>query len=58
MGMSADEVLVHPHVLIGTVDAICDELVRRREVLGISYVSVHDDHALSFAPVLERLAGT
>jgi probable F420-dependent oxidoreductase len=58
VGLSADEMLVHPHALIGSVDAICDELVRRREAYGISYVSIHDDHAETFAPIAGRLAGT
>jgi probable F420-dependent oxidoreductase len=57
-GLSADDMLAHPHALIGTTEAIVDELQRRREVYGISYVTVSDRTAEAFAPVVERLAGT
>ncbi len=56
-GLSADETLAYPHALIGSIDAICDELERRRELYGISYVTVGDQNAVAFAPVVERLAG-
>ena len=39
------------------VDSICDELVRRREQYGISYVTVMDIAMQDFAPVVARLAG-
>jgi hypothetical protein len=55
--VSADDVLAHPHVLVGTVDAICDELGRRREEYGITYVSVPLRALREFAPVVARLAG-
>ena len=61
LGMSADDILTHPHCLIGSVDFICDELLRRRETYGISYVAVIDDGQNNmvdaFAPVVARLAG-
>jgi len=57
-GLSADAMREHPHGLFGSVDAICDELVRRREVYGISYVTVGDVQMDDFAPVVARLAGT
>ncbi|MFK7977475.1 MAG: TIGR03621 family F420-dependent LLM class oxidoreductase [Halioglobus sp.] len=61
LGMSTQDILAHPHCLIGDVDFICDELVRRREAYGISYVAVIDDGennmVEAFAPVVERLAG-
>ena len=61
LGMSADDILQHPHCLIGTVDSICDELLRRREQYGISYIAVIDDGTNNmvdeFAPVVARLAG-
>ena len=61
LGMSADDILNHPHCLIGSVDYICDELQRRREAYGISYVAVLDDGqnnmVEAFAPVVARLAG-
>lgn len=58
VGLTVDQVLTHPHVLIGTVDSIVEELLRRREAYGISYISIHDRFAVDFAPVVDRLAGT
>jgi len=61
LGMSAEAILSHPHCLIGSVDFICEELERRREAYGISYIAVLDDGennmVEAFAPVVERLAG-
>lgn len=61
LGMSTDDILTHPHCLIGSVDFICDELQRRRDAYGISYVAVMDDGennmVEAFAPVVKRLAG-
>ena len=61
LGMSADDILSHPHCLIGSVDYICDELQRRREAYGISYIAVLDDGqnnmVEAFAPIVARLAG-
>jgi probable F420-dependent oxidoreductase len=57
MGLSAAEMMRHPHGLFGSVDAVCDELVRRREQYGISYVTVGDNALETFAPVVARLAG-
>ncbi len=56
-GLSEEDMLKHPHALFGSVDAICDELERRRELHGISYITVGKDNMESFAPVVERLAG-
>ena len=61
LGMSAADILAHPHCLIGSVDQICEELQRRREQYGISYIAVLDDGENNmvdaFAPVVARLAG-
>ncbi len=61
LGMSAEDILSHPHCLIGSIDYICDELQRRREIYGISYIAVLDDGennmVETFAPVVARLAG-
>ena len=56
-GYSESEMLAHPHALFGSVDAVCDELQRRRELHGISYVTIGEDAMVPFAPVVERLAG-
>lgn len=61
LGMSAEDILAHPHCLIGSVDFICEELLRRRETYGISYIAVLDDGennmVETFAPVVARLTG-
>ena len=61
LGMTAEDILTHPHCLIGSVDYICEELQRRREVYCISYIAVLDDGTNNmvetFAPIVARLAG-
>jgi hypothetical protein len=57
-GLSGDAMREHPHALFGSVDTIADELARRRDVYGISYVTVGDAVMDDFAPVVARLAGT
>ena len=57
LGLSAREMMRHPHALFGSADAICEELERRREAYGISYVTVADHALEAFAPVVARLAG-
>ena len=56
-GLTEDEMRVHPHALFGSVDTICEELERRRELHGISYITVGKDNMESFAPVVEKLNG-
>ncbi|HKE72319.1 MAG TPA: TIGR03621 family F420-dependent LLM class oxidoreductase [Acidimicrobiales bacterium] len=56
-GLDVADVLDHPHALIGSVDAICDQLEERRERYGFSYVTVLDHNAEPFAPVVERMTG-
>ena len=46
-----------PFVVVGTPDQMCEQLVRRRELLGVSYVTVSQWFVEPFAPVVERLAG-
>ena len=48
----------HPHTLVGSVEAICEQLQSRRETYGISYITVSNRVAEAFAPVVERLHGT
>ena len=57
MGLSADEVLASPHALMGTPEEIIEVLQRRRETMGISYITVPDREMEGFAPVVEALAG-
>lgn len=54
----APEVLrASPHVVLGSVGQVVDDLCARRERCGISYVTVPEPALSSFAPVVERLAG-
>jgi probable F420-dependent oxidoreductase len=57
-GLAGDELRTFPHALVGSVEEICDELERRREVYGFSYVTVGDRSIDAFAPVVERLTGS
>lgn len=56
-GLDPDEALEIPLVLAGTVDQVCDDLVRRREEYGFSYWTVPAEVLDDFAPVVDRLAG-
>ena len=56
-GYSEEDMRKHPHALFGSVDTICEELERRRELHGISYITVGLDAMQAFAPVVERLSG-
>jgi len=57
LGLEPEEMARHPHALFGEPQAIVDELQRRREEYGISYVTVGDEVAETFAPVVASLAG-
>ncbi|GCE20154.1 hypothetical protein KDK_39540 [Dictyobacter kobayashii] len=41
----------------GTIDSICEELYRRRELYGISYFTLAGSNFERFAPIVERLSG-
>jgi alkanesulfonate monooxygenase SsuD/methylene tetrahydromethanopterin reductase-like flavin-dependent oxidoreductase (luciferase family) len=58
-GVQPDEVVQSPHTLIGPVEAICDDLVERRERWDMSYVVLQGAEAMdAVAPVIARLAGS
>jgi probable F420-dependent oxidoreductase len=57
-GSEAIDVLEMPHFLIGTVDELVEELQRRRDRYGISFVIIPGDAAELFAPIVAQLAGT
>jgi probable F420-dependent oxidoreductase len=57
-GVSADEALRSGVALAGTVDEVCDTLIRRRQEWGVSYIVLGDDTFEAFAPVVSRLVGT
>ena len=57
MGMTVDQLLSFPHALIGSTDYICEELEKRRELYGISYISFSDNSAEAAIPIVEKLSG-
>ncbi len=57
-GLTADQVLASPYFLLGSVDAIVEQVQALRERHGISYLTVFPEHVEAFAPVVARLAGT
>jgi probable F420-dependent oxidoreductase len=57
IGVPVDVLQDHPNVLVGSVDQVVDTLQARRATLGINYVTVQQDRADSFAPVVDRLRG-
>ena len=56
-GLTEEVLNDSPHVLVGRDSEIAEELLERREELGISYISVFEDAMEAFAPVVERLSG-
>jgi probable F420-dependent oxidoreductase len=59
LGLSAESLAADGSVaaLVGTADQMCEQLLRRREELGISYILVSDELMHALAPVVERLQG-
>lgn len=57
--LTVDDLLESPYFLFGSVDQIVETLQMRREQYGISYFTLlGEDNLESFAPVMNRLAGT
>jgi probable F420-dependent oxidoreductase len=56
-GIDAADALHVPVALLGTVDSMVEELQRRREEWGFSYITIEGPWQ-DFAPVVSRLAGT
>lgn len=57
-GMSPEDALDSPHVLIGNVGEIVETLQQRRERYGFSYIALSGDGFEAMAPVVKALAGT
>jgi probable F420-dependent oxidoreductase len=57
-GLEPADVSDHPHTMVGTVDQICEDLERRRERWGTSYITVQSDGMEAAAPVVAKLAGS
>lgn len=57
VGVDPSFVAESPFALVGTPAQLVDDLLRRRERWGLSYVIVGADDVESFAPVVAELAG-
>jgi hypothetical protein len=56
-GATFDDVGDMPGIFIGPVDEICDQMIQRREELGISYFIIPDRQLDDVAPIVARLRG-
>lgn len=54
---TVEDFLALPFGLVGTIDQIVEDLLRRQEEYGISYVTIRLEQLEEFAPIVERLAG-
>lgn len=57
-GLTPEDVLESPQILIGSVDEMVERLQERRERYGFSYIVVAEPNMEALAPVVARLAGT
>ena len=57
-GVAPEEALESGAALVGTETEIIEQLHRRRERWGLSYVVVGDENIDEFAPIVAKLAGT
>ncbi len=58
LGLTPEQCLSCTHILIGTIDQMVEDLLRRREDYGMSSLAVIEAGIEAFAPVLARLSGT
>ncbi len=59
-GMTPEQILGSPHVLLGTPAEMADQLLAHRATFGFSYIVINTgqpDHIDLFAPVIELLSG-
>jgi probable F420-dependent oxidoreductase len=57
-GQPPEMVLESPHFLAGTEDQIVEELQRRRELYGFSYIAFGGGSHEAMIPIVRKLAGT
>lgn len=57
-GLTPQQARRTPHALCGTVDQIVEDLLERRETLGISTIGISASSLDDMAPVIAKLAGT
>ena len=55
--VSEDDVLDSPHVAIGSIDEVVEQLEMARERWGFAYLEVSSTDAEAVAPIMERLNG-
>ena len=55
--LSVEDVPASPFVLLGSAEAMVDQLQAQRARWGISYYVVQEPYAAALAPVVARLAG-
>jgi probable F420-dependent oxidoreductase len=55
--LDVDELGELPTVLVGSAEAVAEQLLRVRETLGISYFTVIEDDLTRLAPVIELVRG-
>jgi len=58
LGLPGEDALELPIVLMGSVDELCEQLLKRRERWGFTNIVVPADAMESFAPVVAQLAST
>lgn len=58
LGLSGEDALELPIVLVGAVDELCERLLEYRERWGFTNIVVPGEAMESFAPVVAQLAGT
>lgn len=56
-GLTPEQLLECQHVLIGTPQQMAEELLKRREMIGISYLAITEAALETFAPVVSILSG-
>jgi probable F420-dependent oxidoreductase len=56
-GVTRNEIVDNPHALLGSVGAVCEQVIGLREQYGITYINVPHRNMLEMAPVVAKLAG-
>jgi probable F420-dependent oxidoreductase len=55
--VDSEQLLDTPHILIGSVEQIREDIQRYRERYAISYFAIWEEHLEKFAPVVAQLSG-
>jgi probable F420-dependent oxidoreductase len=56
-GLTVDEILTTPYLMIGTVDSLAQRLIQQRERWGFNHYTVRTDALGDMAPLVAALAG-